>query len=393
MKFLRQVAIVGGGATKCGKRAASWRDLVQEAGKQLFTNVENLSPKDVDSLIVGAAQPERFAFQSHVTPMVAECLGITPRKVMARTELMCASGQAAIRYAWASVASGMSDIAVAFGVEKMYMPDMAEAQTNMTCVLDREWDGVNGLSAPPFFAMTAQRHMKEYGTTEEQMAQVSVKNHHYSTMNPIAQFQKETTVEAVLRAPVVAPPLKLFDCSGITDGAAGVVLTPAENAKKFTDTPMYIIGSGQANVGNAINNLASLTEWVPLRMAVEETFRAAKIALDDIDIAELHDCFTISEIMEYEAFGWCGRGEGGRFIEEEQSFIGGKIAVNPRGGLLGCGHPLGATAILQTLDILDQFRGEVPSGRHVKDAEIAVAHNLSGAANVHSILAYARNPR
>lgn len=390
---MRKVAIVGGGATKCGKREASWKDLVQEAGKAIFESVDNISPKDIDSVIVGAAQPERFIFQAHVAPMVAEYLGITPRKVIARTELMCASGQAAIRYAWACVATGMADIALAFGVEKMYMPDMAEAQTNMTCVLDREWDGVNGISAPPFFAMTAQRHMFEFGTTKEQMALVSVKNHHYSAMNPIAHFQKEITVEDVFKSQMVSPPLNLFDCSAITDGAAGIILVPAEEAKKYTDTPVYIIGTGQASIGNAINNLASLTEWVPLRMAVQEVFRTAKITKDDIDIAELHDCFTISEIMEYEAFGWCEKGKGGKFIEEGEPYIGGRVAVNPRGGLLGCGHPLGATAILQALDILQQFRGEVPKGRYVKDAEIAVAHNLSGAANVHSIIAYSRNPR
>jgi len=390
---MREVAIVGGGATKAGKREATWRDLVQEAGKQMFESVDNISPNDIEGLLVGAAQPERFVFQAHVAPMIAEYLGIIPKKVIARTELMCGSGQAAIRYAWACIASGMVDLAVAFGVEKMFMPDMAEAQTNMTCVLDREWDGINGLSAPPFFAMTAQRHMLKYGTTKEQMARVSVKNHHYSSMNPLAQFQKEITVEHVLKSPIVAPPLNLFDCSGITDGAAGIVLAPAEDAKKYTDTPMYIIGGGQANVGNAINNLASVTEWVPLKMAVDETLRTAKITIDDIDIAELHDCFTISEIMEYEAFGWCKKGEGGEFIEDGEPYIGGRVAVNPRGGLLGCGHPLGATAILQTIDILQQVRGEVPKGRLVDGAEVAVAHNLSGAANVHSIIAYSRSLR
>jgi acetyl-CoA C-acetyltransferase len=387
---MRKVAIVGGGATRCGKREAAWRDLVQEAGKAMFTSLSNMSPKDVDSLIVGAAQPERFAFQAHAAPMVAEYLGIVPRKVLARTELMCASGQAAIRYAWACVASGMADIAVAFGVEKMYMPDMAEAQTNMTCVLDREWDGVNGLSAPPFFAMTAQRHIHEYGTTKEQMALVSVKNHHYSSMNPLAQFQKEVTVQDVLKSPMISPPLQLLDCSGITDGAAGVILVPVEDAKKYTDTPMYIIGGGQASIGNAVGNLASLTEWVPLKMAVQEALASANKTLDEIDLAELHDCFTISEIMEYEAFGWCERGKGGTFIEDGQSYVGGKVAVNPRGGLLGCGHPLGATAILQALDIMRQFRGEVPKGRYIEGAQTAIAHNLSGPANVHSIMVYSR---
>ena len=388
--MMRKVAIVGGGATKCGKREANWRELVQEAGKSMFDNIDNITPKDVEALIVGAAQPERFTFQVHVAPMVAEHLGITPSKVIAKTELMCASGQAAIRYAWACVASGIADIAVAFGVEKMYMPNMAEAQTNMTCVLDREWDGVNAMSAPPFFAMTAQRHMHEYGTTKEQMALVSVKNHHYSTMNPIAQFQKEVSVEKILQSPMISPPLNLFDCSGITDGAAGVVLVPAEKAKKYSDAPMYITGSGQASIGNAINNLASITEWVPLKRAFKEAFRTAKITLKDVDIAELHDCFTISELMEYEAFGWCKPGKGGKFIEDGEPYIGGKIAVNPRGGLLGCGHPLGATAILQTIDIMHQFQAKVPKGRYVSGAETAIAHNLSGAANVHSLMVYSR---
>jgi acetyl-CoA C-acetyltransferase len=387
---VRKVAIVGGGATRCGKREASWRDLAQEAGKAMFENVPNLSQKDVDSLIVGAAQPERFAFQAHVAPLVAEYLGIMPRKVLARTELMCASGQAAIRYAYACVASGLSDVAAAFGVEKMFMPDMAEAQTNMTCVLDREWDGVNALSAPPFFAMTAQRHMYEYGTTKEQMALVSVKNHRYSALNPLAQFPKEVTVDDVLKSVMIAPPLQLLDCSGITDGAAGVIMVPADDAKKYTDTPMYVVGSGQANIGNTVGNLANLTEWIPLKMAAQEAFESAHIKSDDVDLAEVHDCFTISEIMEYEAFGWCEKGKGGKFIEDGQPFIGGKVAVNPRGGLLGCGHPLGATAILQALDILQQFRGEVPKGRYVEGAEVALAHNLSGPANVHSIMVYSR---
>ena len=154
---------------------------------------------------------------------------------------------------------------------------------------------------------------------------------------------------------------------------------------------MYIIGSGQANIGNAVNNLASITEWIPLKIAVKEALGTAKISIEGLDIAELHDCFTISELMEYEAFGWCKRGEGGKFIENGEPYIGSTIAVNPRGGLLGCGHPLGATAILQTLDILQQFRCEVPKGRCVKEAEVAAAHNLSGPANVHSIMIYSRN--
>ncbi len=390
---MRKVAIVGGGAALAGKRDASWRDLVQEAGKAMFEDVENVSPKDVDSIFVGAAQPERFAFLSYVAPLVAEHIGVTPRKVLARTELACVSGQAAIRYAWNCVATGMSDVAVAIGVEKMYPPDMAEAQTSMACVLDREWDGVNSISAPPFFAITAQRHMYEFGTTEEQMALVSVKNHHYSSMNPIAHFQKEITVEAVLKSPVVSPPLNLFDCCPMTDGSAGIILVAAKDAKKYTDTPMYPIGSGQCAIGNVINNLASLTEWVPLKLAAREAWRTAKTTKDDVDIAEVHDCFTISEIMEYEGLGFCEKGKGGQFIEEGEPYIGGEVAVNPSGGIMGCGHPIGATSIYHTIEILKQFRGDVDKGRHVKGADIGIQHSLSGAANQHSVIVYGRKPK
>lgn len=387
---MRKVAIVGGGLAKFGIRNATWKELAQEAGKAVFDDVKNLAPKDIDSLFVGAAQPERFAFQTHVAPMAAEQLGIFPTRVVARTELACASGQAAIRYAWACIASGLSEIALCVGVEKMNIPNMAEAQTSMTNVLDREWDGVHGASAPPYFAMCAQRHMKEYGTTREQLALVSVKNHHFSTTNPFAQFQKEFTVEKVISGPVVAPPLTLFDCCGITDGAAAVILTSAERAKEFTDVPMYILGSGQSTIGNLVTNLKSLTTWEPLKVAAKEAFKSAKITVDDIDLAELHDCFTISEIIEYEDFGFCKKGEGGKFIEEGQSNIGGKVAVNTRGGLLGTGHPLGATGIAQAIELLQQFRGDVPKERYVKGAELGLTHNLSGAANMHSVMIYGR---
>lgn len=389
---MRKVVIVDGGLAKFGVRNATWKEMVQEAGKATFDKIENLDRKDVDSLFVGAASPERFTFQTHVAPMVAEQVGIRPTKVITRTELACSSGQSAIRHAYMSIATGFSDIALCLGAEKMNLPNMAEAQTSMTCVLDREWDGVHGASAPPYFAMCAQRHMKEYGTTREQISMVSVKNHHYSSMNPFAQFQKEFTVEKVSNGFMIATPLTLFDCSGITDGAAGIVLAEEETAKKMglTDTPIKIIGSGQAAYGNIINGLKSLTTWHPLKLAAKEAFSSAKINVNDIDLAEVHDCFTISEIIEYEDLGFCEKGQGGKFIEEGQSEIGGKVAVNTRGGLIGTGHPLGATGIAQAIEIIQQLRGEAPKGRSVSGAEIGLTHNLSGASNVHSILVYGR---
>ena len=382
-----KVAVVAGGQSKFGARNATWRELVQEAGYELFKDVKNLDKKDVDTLFVGSAMPERFAFQSYVAPLAAETLGLRPQNI-ARVELACASGQSAVRMAYMAIASGLSNIAIALGVEKMTAAPMAEINTSMASALDREWDGVHGATAPPFFAMVAQRHMLEYGTTPLQMALVTVKNHRFAATNPYAHFPKEVTVEKALASPIVAAPLTLLDCCGISDGAAAVVLTKAEIAKKFTDTPIYIKGFGQYALGHNLANIPSLSNWHVLRKAAELAYKNAHIEVKDISFAELHDCFTISEIIEYEELGFCKKGEGGKFIEDGQSDIGGKIPVNTRGGLLGCGHPLGATGISQIIEVLHQFQRKVPNKRLVPNPQIAITHNLSGPSNVHSITVF-----
>ena len=392
---MRNVAIVGAGITKFGVREASWKDLVQEAGKAAFKDVPNLDKKEVDSLIVGAAQPERWAYQTHVAPLVAELLGLRPTRVVARTEVACASGQAAIRYAWLAIATGLSDIAFVIGVEKMTSKNMAISQTSMINVANREFDGPNGMTAPPFFAMIAQRHMHDYGTTREQMAVVREKNSTYGSYNPYAQFTKRFSVDAVINSKVVAPPLCLFDCCGMTDGAAAVVLAAEEIAKKLTDTPVWIIGGTQCVfAADTVNQMGNLSEWPALRRAAKELYNMLGIGPRDIDFAELHDCFTISEIMEYEELGFCEKGEGGKFVEEGRSYIGGDVAVNPSGGLLSFGHPLGATGVRQAWEVFNQFRGSVPKERYVgSNARIAITHNLSGLASLHHIMAYSIEKR
>ena len=391
MTQLRPVALVGGATTRFGVRAATWSELVQEAGRALFEAIPELRADEVDSLFVGAAEPERFAFQSHVAPLAAELLGVAPRRILQRTELACASGQSAIRSAYAAIAAGLSDVALALGVEKMNIPSMAEANTSMACVMDRPWDGPHGATAPPFFAMVAQRHMHEYGTTEEALAAVSEKNHRFANTNPEAQFHEKTfSREKLLGLPMVAPPLRLGDCSSMTDGAAAVLLVAGEHAKRFTDTPAWIRGSGQHASWHNLANAGSLTAWDGMTLAAREALRQAGIGIDRIDFAEIHDCFTISEIVEYEALGLCPPGQGGRFMLDGQSSPGGKIVVNPRGGLLGCGHPLGATGIAQAVEVHRQFAHAVPASRQVPDPEWALVHNLSGSANVHSLMVYQR---
>jgi len=387
----RAVAVVGGVTTPFGVRPSTWSELAQEVGAALFGAVPELRAEDVDSVFVGAAEPERFAFQSHVAPLAAEQMGLRPHRIIQRTELACASGQSAIRSAYAAIASGLSDIAVAVGVEKMNLPSMAEANSAMGCVMDRPWDGPHGATAPPFFAMVAQRHMLEYGTTEEQLAAVSEKNHRFANTNPTAQFHAKTFPrDKLLRLPVVAPPLRLGDCSSMTDGAAAVVVTSEEAVRRFTDTPAWIRGTGQYSDFHNLANAGSLTDWNGLARAAGEALGRAGIGIRDVDLAEIHDCFTISEIIEYEALGLCGRGEGGRFAADGRGDLGGDLTVNPRGGLLGCGHPLGATGIAQAVEVYQQFASRVPPARQVPDPEWALVHNLSGSANVHSVMVYQR---
>ncbi|MCI4373507.1 MAG: 3-ketoacyl-CoA thiolase [Thermoplasmata archaeon] len=386
---VRDVALVGGTTTKFGVRPSTWAELAQEVGAALFREMPELRAEDVDSLFLGAAEPERFAFQSHVAPFAAEQMGLRPHRIIQRTELACASGQSAIRSAYAAIASGLSDVAVAVGVEKMNLPSMAEANSSMACVMDRAWDGPHGATAPPFFAMVAQRHQLEYGTTDEQMAAVSEKNHRFANTNPEAQFyEKKFPRDKLLRLPVVAPPLRLGDCSSMTDGAAAVVLVAAELAAKYTDSPAWVRGTGQYSNFHNLANAGSLTEWTGLRHAAREAFDRAGVDADTIDFAEVHDCFTISEIIEYEMFGWAATGKGGQFAADGQGDIGGKVVVNPRGGLLGCGHPLGATGIAQAVEVYRQFAGKVPAARAVPNPEWALVHNLSGSANVHSVMIY-----
>ncbi|HEV2166314.1 MAG TPA: beta-ketoacyl synthase N-terminal-like domain-containing protein, partial [Thermoplasmata archaeon] len=389
MTEIREVCVAGGATIPFGVRSSTWSELAQEVGAALFRAVPNLRAEEVDSLFVGAAEPERFAFQSHVAPLAAEQMGLKPNRILQRTELACASGQSAIRSAYAAIASGLSEVAVAVGVEKMNIPSMAEATSSMGCVMDRAWDGAHGATAPPFFAMVAQRHMLEHGTTEDALAAVSEKNHRFANANPNAQFYEKTFDRAKLqRLPVVAPPLRLGDCSSMTDGAAAVLLVSDRLAKTYTDTPVWIRGSGQYSDFHNLANAGSLTDWVGLKRAAREAYGMAGIGPEKIDFAEVHDCFTISEIVEYESLGFCGPGEGGRFVLDGRSGLGGDVVVNPRGGLLGCGHPLGATGIGQAVEVFEQFSGRSPATRRVPDPEWALVHNLSGSANVHSIMIY-----
>ena len=386
---MRRVAVVGAGVTKFGVRKATYRDLIWEAGKACFDSVPALKPRDLQGLVVGSVMPERTVVQSHIASLAAEALGIKPSHLSARTEHMCASGTVGIRYAYAFIAAGLADLVMVLGVEKLNMPLADEAFLHMSTGVDREWEAGYGLTAPPCFALAAQHHMARYGTTEEQLARVSVKNHTHSARNPYAHFQKGATLEQVLGSRMIASPFRLFMCSPITDGAAAVIVASEERARDLTDRPVWIRGTGQALDGFMLSSLPEdYAHWPSLRRAGESAYQMAGIGPADVDVAEVHDCFAIAEIIAYEELGFCDKGDGGRFVDKGLSDYGGTVVVNPRGGLIGCGHPLGATGVAQAAEVFWQLRDEAGS-RQVPGARIGLTHNNSGMGE-HVVMIYGK---
>jgi acetyl-CoA C-acetyltransferase len=386
---MNRVALVGAGVSKFGVRKATYRDLIWEAGKACFDSVPGLTPKDVQGLVVGSVMPERTAFQSHISSLAAEALGIRPSVLSARTEHMCASGTVGIRYAYAFIAAGLADLVMVLGVEKLNQPTGDEAILNMGTGVDREWEAAFGLTAPPCFALAAQRHMTQYGTTEEQLGLVGVKNHNHASKNPNAHFSKGATLDQVLCSKMIATPLRLFMCSPITDGSAAVLLASEERARTLTDKPVWIRGTGQALDGFQLTSLhEDYAHWPAMKRAADAAYAMAGIGPRDVDLAEVHDCFSIAELIAYEELGFCKKGEAGRFVQDGRSDYGGDVVVNPRGGLIGCGHPLGATGVAQAAEVFVQLRDEA-GARQVPEAAVGLTHNNSGMGE-HVVMIYGR---
>jgi len=273
--------------------------------------------------------------------------------------------------------SGLYDVVMVGGVEKMTHRTTPEVTEYLAMACDYPFEQWQGATFPALFAMVATAHMHKYGTTEKQMAMVAVKNHHNGAMNPKAHMQKEITLEQAQSSRVVAWPLKLYDCSLITDGGSCIILTKPDLAKKFTDTPVHIIGSGQASDTIGLYEREVLTSLSAGKLAGEEAYQMAGIKSEDIDVAEVHDCFTIAEIVAYEDLGFCRPGEGGHLVEEGQTNIGGRIAVNTSGGLKAKGHPVGATGVAQAVEVYLQLT-EQAERRQVKGAETGLTHNIGG---------------
>ena len=371
---MRDVAIIGVSQTKFGELwDKSFRDLIVEAGLTAVDDA-NIEGEDLGAMYVGNMSAGLFVQQEHIASLIADHAGLTPIPC-ARIEAACASGGLALRNGIMAVASGYHDIVISAGVEKM--TDVVDPTPAIATASDQEWEAQQGVTFPSLYAMMAKRHMYEYGTTREQLAMVSVINHKNGAKNPLAQFPMEISVDAVLNSSMVADPLRLLDCSPVSDGAAAAILCPAEDAKKYTDTPIYVKASAQASGTIALHDRKDLTTIDSTVHASRNAYKMAGLGPKDIDLVEVHDCFSINGLLAVEDLGFVEKGKGGIAIEEGMTELDGKIPVNPSGGLKARGHPLGATGIAQAAEIVWQLRGEAGK-RQVDGAQIGMTHNIGG---------------
>lgn len=375
---MRDVAVIGVGVTKFGELwDKSLRDLTVEAGLKAIQEA-GIASEDIDALYGGNMSSGLFVNQEHTAALIAEAVGLTEKHIPAtRVEDACASGGVALRHGYISVASGVHDIVVVGGAEKMTDVSPSLATDALATAGDQEWEAFFGATFPGLYAMIARRHMHEYGTTKEQLSMVAIKNHHNGSMNPHAHFQKEITLEQALNSTMIAEPLNLFDCSPISDGAAALILCPLKKAKEFTDNPVKIIASAQASDTLALHGRRDICTMDATVTAADNAYKQAGLSPKDINLVEVHDCFTINEIVAIEDLGFVKKGEGGKATEEGLTKLDSKIPVNPSGGLKAKGHPVGATGVAQAVEIVTQLRGKAGK-RQVKNAEVGMTHNIGG---------------
>ena len=375
---MRRVAIIGTGITEFGELwDYSFRDMGIRAGFEALNDAKVLS-EQIDAIYVGNMSAGRFIEQEHVAALIADYAGFADNHIPStRVEAGGASGALAVREAYMSIASGIHDIVVVGGAEKMTDVGDEEVNSIQSAAADQEWETVFGATFASLYALMAMRHMHEYGTTREMLSAVASKNHKHGSLNPKAQFRREIKPENVSRSPPIALPLRTLDCAPISDGAAAVVMCAYDIAKKFTDTPVEILTSAQASDSLALNQRKSITEMMATKVAAKKAFERTNLKPQNIDVAELHDNFTISEIMAIEDIGFFPKGEGGKASLEGKTALGGEIPINPSGGLKARGDPLGATGVAQIAEIVQQLKGKADK-RQVPNAKYGLAQNVGG---------------
>jgi acetyl-CoA C-acetyltransferase len=384
------VSIVSAGLSKFGKNEGLYaRELFAEAVKEAFDRCPRLEPKrDIKAMFVGH-MGEAYEHQGHTGAATADWAGLLNIPAT-RTEAACASSGAALRSGIYAVLSGLADVVMVGGVEKMTHRTTAEVTEYLAMASDYPFEQWHGITFPGLYALMATAHMHEYGTTETQLAQVAVKNHYHGTLNPKAHMQKEITLEKALNSRPVATPLKLYDCSLITDGASCVIITKPELASRFTDQPVQIIGTGQASDTIGLYERESLTSLQAAKIAAKTAYQMAQTTPADIDVAEVHDCFTIAEIIAYEDLGFAPEGKGGTLAESGETRLGGRLPVNTSGGLKAKGHPVGATGTAQAYEMYLQLTGQAEQ-RQVKNAHTGLTHNVGGSGATATVHIYRSN--
>lgn len=362
---MREVSIIGAGLVPFGKYPEkTLADIAWPAVKQAIEE-SGLKKTEIEAAYCGTALGGMMAGQR-----ILKTLGITGLPII-NIENACSSSSTAFREAWISVAAGIYDAVVVIGVEKL------TKFGGGTLPLEKEdWEVSHGLVMPALYAMRARRYMHEFGLTEDQLAMVSVKARKHGALNPDAQFRTPVTVEEVKNARPVADPMTLFHCCPSGDGAAAVVICSAEKARQHTTTPIRVLGS-EINSGKYITGFRDMTSPEITLRGAEQLYEEAGIGPEDVDLAEVHDAFAIAELLYYEALGFCARGDAAKMLEDGDSSLGGRTPVNPSGGLLAKGHPIGATGVAQIVEIVRQLRGQC-GDRQVEDAKVGLTHCTGG---------------
>jgi acetyl-CoA C-acetyltransferase len=377
---MREVAVIGVGVNKWGELwDTSLRDIFVEAALKAM---DDAGVDHIDSLYVGSMSPGLFVGQEHLASLLADYLGQCPIPAC-RVESACASGGLAMRMGWMEVALGLNDIVMVSGVEKMTDVDGGGATYALATAADQEYECFNGATFPGLYAMIANAYRQKYKISPEkfrdQLAHVAVKNHANGLLNPHAQYHMKLSLDDVKNATMVADPLRLFDCSPITDGAAAVILCPLELAqKKFKKhSSVVVVGTGAATDTIALHDRDDLTSFASTEIAAKQAYKMAGITPKDVNLAEVHDCFTIAEIGVTEALGFFANGKGGEAAASGATALSGKMPINTSGGLKSKGHPVGATGIGQIVELALQLRGDA-GDRQLKKAKYGLAQNMGG---------------
>jgi acetyl-CoA C-acetyltransferase len=373
---MRQVAVVGIGKTAFGAFPdRDLRSLAVEAGQKALEN-GHAQPSQVEAFYLGNFAGPEFTGQNHLAPYIAEGLGMIGIPAT-RFEAACASSGAAFFHAVSAVAAGLYDVILVTGVEKMTSQPTPKVTEILAGAGDLCGEVRAGATFPALFAMIARRHMYQYGTTREHLAAVAVKNHQNGAKNPMAHMRKVITMEQALNGKPIAEPLTVYDCSLISDGAAAALIVPFERASEFTDQPVRVLGIAQASDNVALDEKEDITTLRAVKISSEKAYKMAGVKAADIQFAEVHDCFTIAEIVAIEDLGFVTKGEGGPYTLAGRTCINGERPINTSGGLKSKGHPVGATGVGQICDVVQQIRGEAGE-RQVQRNSLGLAQNLGG---------------